>query len=87
MFKIIHGLPMSTVFVGTISNANLSYSDGLFGKHKTIELNNNIKTLEIICGKASDEISIDMLLESGERIIAVCDAAIYRILYAIWKRY
>lgn len=87
MFKVVYGLPMSTNFLGTIEQATLTYTDGLFGKKTTIELKNNIETLDIICGASSDEISIDMLLGSGERIIAVCDHATFRILYAIWKKY
>lgn len=86
-FKVFHGLPFTTTFIGTTSEAFLTYKDGLFGKATQIPLKNNIQTLDIVCGANSDEITVDMLLCSGERVVAVCEPSVYRILYVLFKRY
>ena len=86
--KVICGLPAPIATVmGTIPNTVLSYGGGLMGKGTQINLYNNIESLEIICGESSDEISIAMILKSGEKIIAACNPTIYRILYGTWKNF
>lgn len=91
MFKVIYSSAfnaLGAIFFGTTLNASINFSTGgMFSKKGSVSLVDNIADLQIICGASSDEISIDMLLKSGERIVAVCDQDIYRILYIIYKGY
>lgn len=38
-------------------------------------------------GVWGNEITVDMLLCSGERVVAICNPCVYRILYVLWKKY
>lgn len=91
MFKVVYSSsfnPIGASFIGSHLNATIGYSNGkMFGKTGKISLVDNIADLQIICGESTNEISVDMLLKTGERIVAAMDPDIYRVLYIIYKGY